>query len=111
MMASAMAELRSANKRADAPSPDPFSATAERAMLFQVGHSGGAWNLAMTVCSSLRCALSLEPSDIVSATSRFHCSLSRAGGGPGRNWSPLVKVQGTVPPQWGAIIGFVEVAT
>jgi len=59
-------------------------------------------NWAMAVCSGVRCVLSFPPSALISLKSRFHTSLVRLGGGPGRNWSPLVIVHGRRLPQWGA---------
>ena len=55
----------------------------------------------MAVCSGVRWVLFLPPSALISLKSRAHVSLVRLGGGPGRNWSPLVITQGLRLPQWG----------
>ena len=49
----------------------------------------------------MRWALLFPPSALISVRSRFHVSLVKLGGGPGRNWSPLAITQGFRLPQWG----------
>src|SRR5688572_13403814 len=55
----------------------------------------------MAVCSGVRWALSLPPIALTSLKSRFHVSLVKLGGGPGRNWSALVSTHVLRFPQCG----------
>src|SRR5688572_23223827 len=55
----------------------------------------------MAVCSGVRLLPSLAPMALISSKSRFHVSLVKLGGGPGRNWSALVITHVLRLPQCG----------
>src|SRR5512132_3186927 len=96
-----MAIAARASRRALSVTSRPGAVATERATGQYTTGAVASQNWAIAVCSGVRWLLSFPPSALISLKSRFHTSLVRAGGGPGRNSSPLVITHGRRLPQWG----------
>src|SRR5262249_30875959 len=99
MSASSIAIAASARSRALSVTSRPGVLATERATGQYTFGSVASQNWAIAVCSGVRCVLVLPPTALISLKSRFHVSLVSAGGGPGRNWSPLVITHALRLPQ------------
>ena len=94
MKASAFATLIWANRRAFSTSDRSCSAATVRAIWFQMPTPAlvtptPAQKKAISVCSGVRVAELMLPSSLTSSNAAVYSALVSAGGGPGRNWSPL----------------------
>src|SRR5579862_3897208 len=69
------------------------------AISFHVVQIGGAQNFASLVWSAVRAVLVSWPRAWTSLIAWAHAVLVRAGGGPGRNWSPRLRTNGVTLPQ------------
>ena len=96
-----MAIAAMASSRALSVTSRPGAVATERATGQYTAGAVASQNRAMAVCSGVRLELLIPPSALISSKSRFHTSLVKPGGGPGRNWSPLVITHGRRLPQWG----------
>src|SRR5512146_2877108 len=76
-----------------------WAIAASSAIAFQVFQIGGAQNLPTTVSSAVLIVLVSWPRLLTSLSARAYASLVRAGGGAGRNWSPLRSTNGITWPQ------------
>src|ERR1700751_4544841 len=102
--------FRRANRRAFCSIVLPRWAATSRAITFQ--WPGGvtvpapsAQKKTDAVCSAVRPLLSFEPNCLVKLKSRAEEALARAGGPGGRNWEPLVMLQGFTPGHCGRRAG------
>src|ERR1700736_813873 len=100
IVVSAKVRLRSANIFAVFSRSVWRAVACPAAISFQVFQIGGAQNLATVVWSAVRVVLVSRPRLCTSLMAVAQAVLFSAGGGGGRNWSPLFRTNGVVVPQW-----------
>src|SRR4051812_4839112 len=99
MKASAFATLTWANSRAVSGSERPCEAATVCVIWFQMDTPAlvtptPAQKKAISVCSAVRVVELMLPRDLTSWKASVYSAVVSVGGGPGRNWSPLVSAKG-----------------
>src|SRR5262245_50723223 len=97
-----MAMSISANSRAFSVMDSPRCSATSWAMRFHTWAlvSGNRHTRAIWVWSAVRVVEVALPSDLTSLKAAAYSALSRAGGGPGRNWEELSTANGVTSETW-----------
>ena len=96
-----MAIAAMASRRALSVTSRPGMVATERATGQYTAGAVASQNWAMAVCSGVRWVLFMPAERLDLVEVPLPHVAGQAGGGPGRNWSPLVITHGRRLPQWG----------